>query len=36
MEFYRKMLRERQNLFDLAVIIQRLSMQNLQFSKAIC
>ena len=36
MEFYRKMLRERQNLFDLAVIIQRLCMQNLQFSKAIC
>jgi len=34
-EFYKKMLRERQNLQDLAVIIQRLCIMNIEFSKAI-
>lgn len=36
MEFYRKMLRERQNLRDLALVIQRLCIMNLEFSRAIC
>ncbi len=36
MEFYRKMLRERQNWFDLAAIVHRLCIENIEFSKAIC
>lgn len=35
MEFYEKMLKERQNLRDLGEIIQRLCVFNLRFSRAI-
>lgn len=35
-EFYRKMLRERQNVQELSSIIQRLCIMNLEFSKAVC
>ena len=35
MDFYRKMLKERQNMQALAGIIQRLCIRNREFSKAI-